>query len=85
MEPQAGFDLISLLPLAVITIPLAIGNFFLSKRLGRSAAVWLVLSIIPGVNIVFMYYVIYTVVFEILDRLEVLREPPRIKAAQSSG
>jgi hypothetical protein len=59
-------------PLLVFTIPLAIGNAFLARRLGRSVAWWVILSLIPGINFIFFYYVAYTVVFAVLDRLKAI-------------
>ncbi|HEX3501329.1 MAG TPA: hypothetical protein VHT04_18600 [Stellaceae bacterium] len=59
-------------PLLIFTIPLAIGNAFLAQRLGKSVALWVVLSLIPGVNFAFFYYVAYTIVFGVLDRLKAI-------------
>jgi TRAP-type mannitol/chloroaromatic compound transport system permease large subunit len=59
-------------PLLVFTIPLAIGNAFLARRLGRSVAWWVILSLIPGINFIFFYYVAYIVVFAVLDRLKAI-------------
>jgi hypothetical protein len=59
-------------PLLVFTIPLAIGNAFLARRLGRSVALWVILSLIPGINFIFFYYVAYIVVFAVLDRLKAI-------------
>ena len=59
-------------PLFIFIIPLAIGNAFLARRLGRNVAVWVILSLIPGVNFLFFYYVAYIVVFAVLDRLKAI-------------
>jgi hypothetical protein len=64
-------------PLLVFTIPLAIGNAFLARRLGRSVAWWVILSLIPGINFIFFYYVAYTVVFAVLDRLKAIGDDMR--------
>jgi hypothetical protein len=57
----------------IISIPFAIGNFFLARRIdGGSPVLWLVLSIIPIVNFLFIYYVGYKVVFTVLDHLRAL-------------
>ena len=73
-ETGAAATLISLLPLMIIGIPLAIGNYFLARRIdGASPVLWFVLSIIPFVNFVFFYYVGYKVVFAVLDHLRAMR------------
>ncbi|HVJ51413.1 MAG TPA: hypothetical protein VM689_03080 [Aliidongia sp.] len=36
---------------------------------GSSGGAWAVLSLIPVVNFIFMYYVIYQVIYGVLDRL----------------
>jgi hypothetical protein len=59
-------------PLLVFTIPLAIGNAFLAQQLGRSVPLWVILSLIPGVNFLFFYYVAYIVIFAVLDRLKAI-------------
>ncbi len=57
-------------PFALIGIAFAIGNYFLARRIdGASPVLWAVLSLIPGVNLIFFYYVAYKVVFAVLDRL----------------
>jgi hypothetical protein len=61
-----GAELIFFLLVGVL---IAIGNYHLAKRLGRNRALWVILTIIPGVNIVFLYYVFYQVIYGVLDRL----------------
>lgn len=61
----------------VIGIPIAFGNAFLARRLGKSAALWAILSIIPIVNFVFVYYIAYKVVYAVLDRLAGLADDVR--------
>jgi hypothetical protein len=62
--------LAQLIPLVTISIPFAIGNGFVAKRLGRSPALWVILSLIPLVNFFFTIYVAYTVVLRVLERLD---------------
>jgi hypothetical protein len=59
-------------PFLVFGIPLAIGNAFLARRLGRNVALWVVLSLLPGVNLIFFYCVAYMVVFAVLDCLKAI-------------
>ena len=77
MNPEqmlVGAFAAGLLPLVLLMIPLAIGNFFLARRIdGASPVLWVILTLIPGVNAIFMYYVGYKVVFTVLDRLRTLR------------
>jgi hypothetical protein len=58
----------------IISIPFAIGNAALAGRLGRSKAVWAIMTLIPLVNLFFIYYIMYQVIFALLDRLPA---PPR--------
>ncbi|HUZ74809.1 MAG TPA: hypothetical protein VMU87_17635 [Stellaceae bacterium] len=53
----------------LLGIPLAIGNGLLARRLGKSVVLWVVLTIIPVVNFVFVYCVMFMVIFAVLDRL----------------
>lgn len=55
--------------MALFALPFAIGNYFLAGRMGKSQALWVILTIIPFVNYVFFIYVAYTVVLYVLDRL----------------
>jgi hypothetical protein len=57
---------------------LAVGNAGLARRLGKNTTLWIVLSLVPGVNVFFMYYVMYQVMYGILDRLPPL-PPPRLR------
>ena len=71
-QPPMFFGFAPLVLWAVFGIGFAIGNFFLARRLNANPTLWAVLSLIPAVNFVFMYYVGYRVVYAVLDRL-----PPR--------
>jgi hypothetical protein len=64
-------------PLLLISIPFAVGNAFLARRLGKSVALWVVLSLIPGVNFLFFYYVAYIVIYSMLDRLRAIGDDVR--------
>lgn len=54
----------------LLAIPFAIGNGYLASRLNRNAATWVILTLIPLVNWFFAVYVVYTVVFYVIDRLK---------------
>ncbi|MEK9831051.1 MAG: hypothetical protein ACPGQ5_03905 [Alphaproteobacteria bacterium] len=74
---HGGEAFTAFLPLMLFAIPFAIGNYFVAGRMGRNKAVWVVLTLIPFVNFVFMYYVIYAVVLYMLDRLNGIAGGPR--------
>ena len=62
--------IMSLLPFLLIGIPFAILHYFLARRVGKSPALWLILSFIPFVNFFFIAYALYRTIFIILDRLD---------------
>jgi hypothetical protein len=57
------------MPFVILGILFAIGNWYLAKSMNRSAPVWVILSLIPIVNIFFFYYVGYVVVLYIIRTL----------------
>ena len=63
---------VQLVPFFVLGIPIAIGNGYLAARMRRNVATWVILSLIPLVNYGFAFYVAYTVVFYVIDRLNEL-------------
>lgn len=69
-----GALLVELVLLLIGSIFFAIGNYFIAKRLGRNKALWAVLTIIPGVNFIFLYYMGYQILYAILDRLPAPRQ-----------
>ena len=73
-----GHGAMPLMPIVwmlLVFVQFAIGNYFLAQRLGKPAGLWVVLTLIPIVNYVFMLYVGYFVLYAVLDRLEALRRP----------
>lgn len=52
---------------------LATGNYFLARRLERRPWLWAILTFIPIVGTFFLLYVMYQVVYALLDRVEVLK------------
>ena len=63
-----------LLFLVAVYIAIANGNGYLAVRLGRNAAAWVILSLIPFVNVFFYIYALYNVLFFVVDRLKLI--PP---------
>jgi hypothetical protein len=68
-QTMATIGLVYLVLFLVGSIFFAIGNYFIAKRLGKTKWLWALLTLIPGVNIVFLYYMIYQIIYGILDRL----------------
>jgi hypothetical protein len=62
--------IIQFLPLFLLGIPFAIGNGYLAPRLQKNAAIWVIISLIPIINYFFAIYVIYQIIFAVLDRLK---------------
>tara|TARA_Y100001970_G_scaffold245612_1_gene312783 strand:- start:1166 stop:1402 length:237 start_codon:yes stop_codon:yes gene_type:complete len=56
-------------PLMIVFIGLAIGNYFIADRMGRNKVLWVILTLIPIVNFVFMYYLFYALIIYVLDKL----------------
>ncbi|MBT5945265.1 MAG: hypothetical protein HOK98_02460 [Rhodospirillaceae bacterium] len=81
MEPHAGDVFVSFFPFLIIFVGLAIGNYFIAGRMGRNKILWVVLTLIPIVNFVFMYYVIYAVILYVLDKLNAVTD----RASQGSA
>ena len=55
--------------LLLIMISVAIGACFVARRVGRKPWLWVVLSLVPLVNIFFYIYAAFTVILYVLDRL----------------
>jgi hypothetical protein len=56
--------------LFAVYIAIAIANGYLAARLDRNVAAWVILSLIPFVNVFFYIYAFYTVLFFVVDRLK---------------
>lgn len=59
-----------------VYIALAVANGYLAARLGRSVPAWVILSLIPVVNLFFFIYLFYVVLFFIIDRLKQISARP---------
>ncbi len=53
----------------LLVISVAIGAGFVAQRVGRKPWLWVVLSLVPLVNIFFFIYATFTVILYALDRL----------------
>jgi uncharacterized membrane protein len=61
--------LIQLIPITIIGALFSWGNYLLAVRTGRSGWLFAVLSFIPIVSLVVMYYTLYSSLRYALDRL----------------
>jgi hypothetical protein len=75
--PQLAFQLMPFLILSVLAIPMAVGVGYLAKRLNKNVVLWVVLTLIPVVNFIFAYVVMFKVIYAVLDRLNDLTERMR--------
>ncbi len=75
----SGF--MTFLPLILMSIPFAIGAYFVAGRMGRSRALWVILTLIPFVNILFYFYAMFAILLYILDRLNGVAPPPQVVGA----
>ena len=71
-----GFGFYPSVPGLIITIALwialAVGNGFIARELHKHVALWVILSLIPVVNVFFYIYFAYAVILGILQRLNAL-------------
>jgi hypothetical protein len=83
MEQQISFGAAfsGLIPIIILFFGFAIGNYFIAGRMGRNKILWVLLTLIPIVNFVFLYYVMYSVILYILDRLNALSGQSKATAA----
>jgi hypothetical protein len=58
----------------VFGIVFAIGNGFVARRLDKSVVLWVVLSVLPGINVFFLYYVFYAIVIGVWRRVNAIGE-----------
>ncbi len=61
--------MLGFLPLVLLSIPMAYGNYLIAKRINRSGAIWALLTLLPFVNYFFLFYVFYVVILAMFDRL----------------
>jgi hypothetical protein len=66
--------LIQLIPITVISLPLAWGNYYLAAKSGRSGWLFVVLTLIPFVGIAITYYLLYSTIIYALNRLRLISE-----------
>lgn len=65
-----------LLLILLIAILFAVGFAKIAGRIGRSRALWAILSLIPVVNYFFWIYAAFVILLYMLDRLNMIGERP---------
>jgi hypothetical protein len=61
--------LLQLIPITVIALPLAWGNYYLAAKSGRRGWLFVLLTLIPVVGIAITYYLLYSTIIYALNRL----------------
>jgi hypothetical protein len=57
----------------LLSVPFALGVNILAEKLGENRWTWTILMLIPGLNIIFSFYVTFHVVFHVIDSLKAVR------------
>lgn len=65
-----AFHAAALVPIVLVSLPFAIGFYFVAGRIGRHPLLWSVLMLIPFVNFFFLIYASFAILLHILDKLE---------------
>lgn len=73
MSNQVFGVLTSIFIFALFATPFAWGANILAEKLGKSRWLWMILTLIPGVNCVFAFFAALQVVFHVLDGLKDVR------------
>lgn len=66
--------MVQLIPVFVIGLVFCFIPYKLAPKVGANRLVWVILSIVPILNILFIYYVGYRVVAHLLDRVNSIAE-----------
>ena len=66
-----GF-IISMLPMMLMQIPLAVVTWFLAKRIDLNHKLWTILVLIPFLGIFLFYYPFFKTILYALDRLNAI-------------
>lgn len=81
-ELEAGDQVpwfVAFLPLvmfSLLAIPYAFGVYYLAKRMGKNKWLWAILTLVPFVNFVFAAYVVFKVIYYVIDALNELKARP---------
>jgi len=72
-------------PIIILTVPFAIGNFFLARALRQSIPIWVILSLIPFLNYLFFIYVTFFVAIHIVRSLQRISAALDVSAGAKSS
>jgi hypothetical protein len=74
MDGDYGFypSIPGLIITVALWIALAVGNGFIARELHKHVALWVILSLIPVINVFFYIYIAYAVVLGVLHRLNAI-------------
>jgi hypothetical protein len=78
MEPTTLNLLVSFLPLWIMSAPMAIGAAYLAPKMGASRWLWVLLFLIPVVNIIAMYVFGFRWAGSVLDKLNELSDRAKV-------
>jgi hypothetical protein len=78
-----GVGFAMLIVWVLMFVGFAVGNGFIAARLKKNVALWVILTLIPGYNLFFMYYVWFYVVGRVLHRLEQIAEQVEVRGVNS--
>jgi len=73
MQEPTGVDLLmQLLPMIILSLPLAVGVFWLAPKMRSNPWIWAILFLIPGVNLFAVQIFLVRVAGRIFDRLNAI-------------
>lgn len=71
-----------LLWILIVSLPFAIGFYFVAGRIGHTPLLWAVLTLIPVVNWFFVIYAFFVTLIYILDRLNAMPPAEQLTAPE---
>ena len=71
---NGAFSYFAMLVVIVLVLtPFALGANLLTEKLGENRWVWTILTLIPGLNVIFGFYVAFHLVCHVVDSLKAMR------------
>jgi hypothetical protein len=75
MNAEPNVLLIQFVPMLLIQVVFCFPNYFLAKRMRKSAGLYAILTLIPFFGLFFSPYVVYRSIFTLYDRLSRAEAP----------
>jgi hypothetical protein len=73
MPQPTGLEmLVSLLPMIILTTPLAFGVLYIAPKVGANRWLWFVICLVPIVNFFALYVFMFLVLGRMLDRINLI-------------